>query len=105
MEKRAIIDVLIELTDKKNRNYNDFKYNPALVLSILEKSFANALCTNSKSVSKENIVNAVKSCNDLYETSRERISIDLNNELSKEKPKTKCKIINLDDYYKNKDNR
>lgn len=105
LEKRAIIDVLIELTDKKNRNYNDFKYNPALVLSILEKSFANALCTNGKSVSKENIVNAVKSCNDLYETSRERISIDLNNELSKEKSKTKCKVIDLNDYYKNKGNR
>lgn len=49
------------------------QYNPHLVLSILEKSFAFASFHEHEKVDLEDICDAISSCNCIYESRRERM--------------------------------
>ena len=93
-----IINHIVECTGEKNRVYNDKIYNPDISITILENSFAIALLRGLDSVSVENVSDAIRRSEFLYESVR----IDLADKLlSKYKlanfnghsAYTRCKII------------
>lgn len=100
IEKRAIIKVLIDITNSKHRNYKDYKYNPALVLSILEKAFAMALVNNQKTVTRENIISAINSNSDIYDSCKSDANKLLNNNVNNVE-KTKVKSIDASHLFRN----
>lgn len=72
-EKMRIFDTLIQGTDKKGRVNDDMQYNPHLVLSVLEKSFAFASFHEHDQVDLEDVCDAISSCERIYESRRERL--------------------------------
>ena len=89
-----IIEELIKLTNKKNRTYNDIENNPSLVISIIDKAFAEAKLLDNEYLTIDNIIYGINSCNRLYNTSKETTINNLIN-LTKVKPKTLKKVIEL----------
>lgn len=69
-EVKAIVDILIEATNKKYRVYNDKGNNPDLVVSILERVFAYASLDDMKYIKIEYIVSSIMDCDRLYESAR-----------------------------------
>ena len=65
-----ITEELINLTSKKNRTYNDIENNPSLVISIIDKAFAEAKLLDNEYLEIDNIIYGIKSCNRLYNTSK-----------------------------------
>ena len=90
----SIIEELIKLTSKKNRTYNDIENNPSLVISIIDKAFAEAKLLDNEYLEVGNIIYGIKSCNRLYNTSKETTINNIIN-LTKTKPKTLSKVIEL----------
>lgn len=90
----SIIEELIKLTSKKNRTYNDIENNPSLVISIIDKAFAEAKLLDNEYLEIDNIIYGIKSCNRLYNTSKETTINNIIN-LNKTKPKTLSKVIEL----------
>lgn len=90
----SIIEELIKLTSKKNRTYNDIENNPSLVISIIDKAFAEAKLLDNEYLEVDNIIYGIKSCNRLYNTSKETTINNIIN-LTKTKPKTLSKVIEL----------
>lgn len=88
------IEELIKLTNKKNRTYNDIENNPSLVISIIDKAFAEAKLLDNEYLEVDNIIYGIKSCNRLYNTSKETTINNIIN-LTKTKPKTLSKVIEL----------
>ena len=89
-----IIEELIKLTNKKNRTYNDIENNPSLVISIIDKAFAESKLLDNEYLEIDNIIYGIKSCNRLYNTSKETTINNIIN-LNKTKPKTLSKVIEL----------
>ena len=89
-----ITEELINLTSKKNRTYNDIENNPSLVISIIDKAFAEAKLLDNEYLEVGNIIYGIKSCNRLYNTSKETTINNIIN-LTKTKPKTLSKVIEL----------
>lgn len=81
-DSSIIINQLIDVTKEKNRVYNDKQYNPDISLSILEKAFAIALLEDCQTVEIENVAQAIKSTECLYESPRERSANNLLRRLS-----------------------
>ena len=65
-----IINHIVECTDEKHRVYNDKRYNPDISLTILENAFAIALLRGLDSVSVENVSDAIRRSEFLYESVR-----------------------------------
>ena len=91
-EKSYIINFLINLTNDKNKVYNDKVNNPDLVLSIISDSFANASYYNRNIVLLEDIKYAVSRCDRIYDSVREREIIKLNT-LNNKEEKVQRKIL------------
>ena len=89
-----IIEELIKLTNKKNRTYNDIENNPSLVISIIDKAFAESKLLDNEYLTIDNIIYGINSCNRLYNTSKETTINNLIN-LTKVKPKSLKKVIEL----------
>ena len=88
------IEELIKLTNKKNRTYNDIENNPSLVISIIDKAFAESKLLDNEYLTIDNIIYGINSCNRLYNTSKETTINNIIN-LNKTKPKTLSKVIEL----------
>lgn len=88
------IEELIKLTNKKNRTYNDIENNPSLVISIIDKAFAESKLLDNEYLTIDNIIYGINSCNRLYNTSKETTINNLIN-LTKVKPKSLKKVIEL----------
>lgn len=71
-DSSIIINQLIDATKKKNRVYNDKRYNPDISISILEKAFAIALLENCQTLEVNNVAQAIRSTECLYESQREK---------------------------------
>lgn len=89
-----ITEELIKLTSKKNRTYNDIENNPSLVISIIDKAFAESKLLDNEYLEVDNIIYGINSCNRLYNTSKETTINNIIN-LTKAKPKTLSKVIVL----------
>ena len=72
--KDEIISLLINLTDKIHRNYQDMVNNPDLLVSILTKSFAIAKFYGKEIVEIADLIEAVIDNERLYEFSKIRIT-------------------------------
>ena len=93
-EKNLIINLLLNLTDDKNKVYNDKINNPDLVLSILSDLFANASYYNRDKILKEDIEFAISRCDRIYDSVRKREILKLS--MLKEKREIpKCKVLKL----------
>lgn len=90
-----IIDLLIELTSKKHRIYNDNINNPKLVISIIDLSFAYAKSKDSNILNKEHITKGIDMCNRIYPTAKENIIKKINNEQNVETKNT-SKVLKID---------
>lgn len=87
-----IINTLIELTNKNNRTWDDNIHNPDLVISIIDRIFADAKIHNQEIITIGNILYAIKSCNRIYDGVKEKFINNLNTEA---KENEKAKIIQL----------
>lgn len=65
-----IINHIVECTDEKHRNFDDKRYNPDISINILENVFAIARLRGLDSVSVENVADAIKRSEFLYESVR-----------------------------------
>ncbi len=73
-----IIEALIEVTNKKNRKYDDKLCNPALAKSIIDKAFAFALVFEDEYIEEHHFIKAIEWCERIYPASKERIIAKLN---------------------------
>ena len=94
IEKNYIINVLLSLTDDKNKVYNDKVNNPDLVLSILGDVFANASYNDRDKIKLEDIEFAINRCDRIYDSVRKREVLKLQ-QLKKISEVSKCKILKL----------
>lgn len=83
--KEQIFRYIIEATKKNYRVQNDMAYNPDLSLSILKKAFAIAVIEENDTIKRENIAQALMSCDRLYEESRKRYANLLLNSIETKK--------------------
>lgn len=67
-----IIEALIEVTNKKNRKYDDKICNPALAKSIIDKAFAFALVFEDEYIDEHHFIKAIEWCERIYPTSKEK---------------------------------
>lgn len=65
-----IINHIVECTDEKHRIFDDKRYNPDISINILENVFAIARLRGLDSVSVENVADAIKRSEFLYESVR-----------------------------------
>lgn len=80
-----ITEILINSTQNSCRNYNDKVNNPDLIISIIDKAFADARMNDLDSLTINNIIYAVETCSRIYDSIKEKAI----NELKTLKPKTK----------------
>lgn len=73
LKNTSIIDLLIEVTNKKHRVYNDNINNPKLVISIIDKAFAYARVDNSNELKTEHFIKSLNLCNRIYPTAKEKV--------------------------------
>lgn len=92
--KSKIVEIILELTNKKSRKYNDSINNPSLAISIVDDAFAYVKYYDDKCIKIDYFIEAVESCERIYKGARE-IAIDKLNELKyiNDDKKTKTKII------------
>ena len=67
-----IVDLLIELTRKDHRFYNDIVYNPDLIVTLINKSFASAKISDRYKLNIDDIIYAVESTDRIYEPPKEK---------------------------------
>lgn len=89
IEKKAILESLIELTENKNRRYDSKINNPALILNIIERAFIKAKRNKSELVTVNNICDAVKSNKNLNESAVTKAKINISNLLNKKQNENK----------------
>ena len=92
--KSKIVEIILELTNKKSRKYNDSINNPSLAISIIDDAFAYVKYYDDKCIKIDYFIEAVESCERIYKGARE-IAIDKLNELKyiNDDKKIKTKII------------
>lgn len=89
-----VINHIAEITKEKNRVYNDKRFNPDISLTILETSFAIALLNENQNISVENIADAIRKSEFLYEGVRTKAADELLSECHIPRH-AKCKILNF----------
>lgn len=93
-----IISHIVECTDEKHRIYNDKRYNSDISITILENAFAIALLRGLDNVSVENVSDAIRRSEFLYESVRTVSADKLLSKYQSTNPDgpsayTRCKII------------
>ena len=94
-----IIDLLIELTGKSHRRYDDLLNNPDLIISIIDRAFAYAYVYNNSILDIEQLIIAIKDCKKIYDWTK-NIIIDKLMVLNKELYPSKDNIIDFKTYKK-----
>ena len=80
-----IIEALIEVTQDKNRKYDDKLCNPALSISIIDEAFANALVFEDEYIEEHHFIRAIEWCERIYPASKGKTIAKLK-EHQKDKP-------------------
>jgi len=75
--KNKIIEEIVNITDKKNRVYNDTINNPDLVISIIDKAFAFAKFYNSEYILLEHFIESLEYCDRIYDSIRQQSILTL----------------------------
>lgn len=87
-----IIDILIKVTDKKHRTYKEMRYNPGLLISIIEEAYGYAQYDGMEEMDLKYIVNSLNKCENIYKTGREEASVKLQS-LGNKKENSNCKVL------------
>lgn len=82
-----IIDLFIDLTKKEHRNYSDKTYNPDLIVTLIDKSFASVKVSNRDFLNIEDLIYAVESTDRIYEPPKEKCVANLRRLKPKENKK------------------
>lgn len=72
IDRKDIIDLMVEVTKENYRVFDDRLNNPDLALTILKKSFALALIEGNDQVTITNIIDAINTCDRIYESVRKK---------------------------------
>ena len=94
-----ILNILLDLTNDKHRDYKDKENNPALVLSIIKDIFSISSLYNHEEVLIEDIIKAINSSDRIYKTTRERYIIILQKKylINKDnKEQTKIRVLKFE---------
>lgn len=93
--KEKVIDILLELTKKSHRNYQDNENNPSLSISIIDKAFAIADVYDSEYIEPNHFVESLDFIgNRLYDYAINQAIAKLNNiQIEKKEP---VKILTVD---------
>ena len=100
--KANIIRVLMDATREKCRVYNDKINNPALAISIIDKSFAFAKYYDDEYISEKHFIEGLECCDRIYVSVRNNAINRLRN-LIGSKNENMCKILKID-FFKKKEN-
>ena len=73
-----VIDVLLDLTDRKNLVYGDTSRNPDLAISIVQTAFAKALYDEADEINSDHIEYSINECGNLKEHAKEEAIDNLN---------------------------
>ncbi len=94
-DRKKIFHILLEVTNKRNRNYKDIEENPSLALSILSNAFFYSAIHGNEQLQKEDISSAILDCDRLYESVRQRYAKKLISQLNQpeDQGKNSKKII------------
>lgn len=76
--KDEMIDLLIDITKFNYRNQDEIRYNPRLILSIIEEAFGYASYDFKKEVGIKYLSEAINNCENIYNTVRQRKLKQLN---------------------------
>lgn len=95
--KSDIIRIVIEATKEKHRVYNDKMNNPALAISIIDKSFAFAKYYDSSFIDQTHFIESISCCDRIYESVKNN-AIPKLEMLSTKKYEQASKILKIDFY-------
>ena len=70
--KKKVLDVLIDVTQKKYRVFDDRLNNPALVISIIDKAFAIASVFDEKIITPQHFIQSFQFNHRIYESAKEK---------------------------------
>ena len=71
-EINTVINFLIDVTNNKNRIYNDKVNNPRLILDIVKEAYAIAALDNRYEVTINDFIEAINDEERLYDSSKQR---------------------------------
>ena len=88
--KQKVLNILLEVTSKKYRRFDDKINNPALVISIIDKAFAIASVFDESFITEEHFIQGLEFNNRIYDSMKEKAIKNLNNSKATDdsKPKT-----------------
>lgn len=90
-ERKMLINWLIESTKPSYRLYNDKASNPRLILDIIKEAYAIAALDNRQLVTREDLMEALRCEERLYDSSKQR-QIEMLRRITP-KPKRDCVIL------------
>lgn len=93
-----IIKILINGTGDSHRRYNDKIYNPDLLITIIDMSFAYAVYEDSEYLKIEHIIMALESNNRLYDTTIEELRLKLSMFINRDKTLKRNLIVDFNGY-------
>ncbi len=96
-----IINILLDLTNDKNRKYDDKIYNPDLLIGIITRAFAYVLAEDDNLLKLEHIIMSINDNERIYDSVKKIAINNINNiDYNKIEVLKKEKIINLSEYKK-----
>lgn len=90
-----IINLLIDLTRKKHRRYNDSQNNPRLVVGIIDKAFAAAASEDSPQLTYDHIISSINANERIYDSKKVEIMKQIENISLCNEQKQKGRILIL----------
>ena len=97
MDKDDIISILIQYTSSKCQNVFDREYNPSLVVSIIDSSFASTKYRDDNIINIDDFICGFRECKRISEPSKNKaISALQSLENKKGIKRTRANIINVD---------
>lgn len=99
--KDEIINIIISVTDKQHRVYDDLVNNPDLAISIIDRAFAIARVEDSEVIKIEHFIESFEFCERIYEQAKQGAISELKN-LDGENLNRKTKILKINFINKNK---
>lgn len=95
-DRKAILEEIIELTNRSHRVYNDNQNNPDLSLSIVSKAFAYAAYDSKDKIDAADFISAIEDCDRVYDNAKERSINRLKKYKNNSSPKDEPKVIKLE---------
>ena len=92
-----IIEILLALTNVKNRRYDDKSANPDILISIINRAFAYALVDDEEYLNIKHLIMSINDNQRIYPSAKDSAINNLNNIAQ---IKQKARIIRFEDYQK-----